>query len=87
MRKNAANFTAILGLINGNLLTDRVLDFVLSFDLSNVPIVTDYSFCKSMADERQKVKRPSQGTRNLFDFGFKMAKQDKGYGVSSSAEA
>ena len=57
MRKNAANSTAVPGLINRNLLTERVLDIVLSFNQSNVPIVTDYGFCKSMADERQKVKR------------------------------
>ena len=62
------------------MLTDRVLDIVLSFDQSNVPIgtdyhslalriiiivrvtndnsarrLTDYGFCESMADERQKV--------------------------------
>ena len=87
MRKNTANSTAVPGLINGNLLTDCVLDIVLSFNQSNVPIVTDYGFCKSMADERQKVKRPSQGTHNLFDFGFKKAKQEKSYCESGSDQA
>ena len=87
MRKNIANSTAVPGLITVNLLSDRVLDIVLSFNQSNVQIVADYGFCKSMADKRQKVKRPSQGTHNLFDFGFKMAKHDKSFGESSSAEA
>ena len=75
------NSTAVPGLINGNLLTDPVLDIVLSFNQSNVPIdpdyhslalriviivrvtndnsarrLTDYGFCKSMADERQKAE-------------------------------
>ena len=71
------------GLINGNLLTDLVLDI----DQSNVPIVSDYGFCTSMADERQKVKGLLQGTWNLFDFGFKKAKQDKISREPSSAEA
>ena len=36
------NCTVVPGLINGNLLTDRVLDIVWSFHQSNVPIDTDY---------------------------------------------
>ena len=36
------NSTAVPGLINGNLLTDHVLDIVWSFDKSNVLIDTDY---------------------------------------------
>ena len=76
------NSTAVPGLINGNLLTDHVLDVVLSFDQSNVSIVTD-GFCTSMADETQRVKRPSPGTHNLFDSGFKKAKQYKSSGESS----
>ena len=36
------NSTAVPGLINRNLLNDRVLDIVWSFDKSNVPIDTDY---------------------------------------------
>ena len=82
------NSTAVPGLLNGNLLTDRVLDIVLSFDQSNVPIdsdyhslalriiiivrvtndnsarrLTDYGFCKSMADERQKVETLARNTQ------------------------
>ena len=36
------NFSAVTSLINRNLLADRVLDIVLSFDQSNVSIHTDY---------------------------------------------
>lgn len=35
-----------------------------------------------MADQKRKLKRPPTGTRNLFDFGFKKAKQDEGLGES-----